>query len=88
MQNRNTIERDATAISLKILRIRADLKQSELAERAGVSQTDISYWETNGLWNVSCKRVKRLADALRCSMDDFFASDGCTPETDERKTVA
>lgn len=82
MQNQNTTERDETGINLKILRVRAGLKQSELALKAGVAQTDISYWETHGLWNVSCKRVKQLTDALGCGMDAIFCQD-----TDERKTV-
>lgn len=72
MRKRNTTNRDETGINLKILRIRANLNQSELAEMAGVAQTDISYWETHGLWNVSCKRVKQLADALGCGMDAIF----------------
>lgn len=55
---------------LKAAREAASLTQQELAEKVGVTQRDISNWER-------CKRepgvliVKKMAHALRCSMDDL-----------------
>ena len=55
---------------LKAARKAAGMTQQELAEKVGVQQRDISRWE-------SCKRepgvliVKKMAQALGCSMDDL-----------------
>jgi len=55
---------------LRAVREAAGLTQTELAEKVGVTQRDISNWER-------CKRepgvliVKKMAQALRCSMDDL-----------------
>ena len=55
---------------LRAAREAAGLTQVELAEKVGVTQRDISNWER-------CKRepgvltVKKMAQALGCSMDDL-----------------
>ena len=55
---------------LRAAREAAGMTQQELAEKVGVQQRDISRWE-------NCRRepgvliVKKMAQALRCSMDDL-----------------
>lgn len=55
---------------LKAARKAAGLTQGQLAEKVGVQQRDISRWE-------NCQRepgvliVKKMAQALGCSMDDL-----------------
>lgn len=48
----------------------ADMTQSELAQKIGVSQKDISRWE-NGVVNPSTNSLKQLAIALNCKVDDI-----------------
>ena len=54
---------------LKAARKAAGMTQAELAEKAGVLQKDVSRWE-NGL-EPRALTLKRLAQALGCSMDDL-----------------
>lgn len=55
---------------LRSAREAAGLTQQQLAEKVGVQQRDISRWE-------NCRRepgvliVKKMAQALGCSMDDL-----------------
>ena len=55
---------------LRAARKAAGMTQQQLAEAVGVTQRDISRWE-------SCKRepgvliVKKMAQALGCSMDEL-----------------
>lgn len=55
---------------LKAAREAAGLTQQQLAEKVGVQQRDVSRWE-------NCHRepgvliVKKMAQALGCSMDDL-----------------
>ena len=46
------------------------MTQSELAQKIGVSQKDISRWE-NGVVNPSVNSLKQLAIALDCKVDDI-----------------
>lgn len=54
---------------LKAARIAAGLSQVELAERVGCTQKDISRWEAGR--EPMALTLKRLAQALGCSMDDL-----------------
>ena len=55
---------------LKTARLAAGLTQVQLAEKVGVQQRDISRWE-NGLREPGVLIVKKMAQALGCSMDDL-----------------
>lgn len=55
---------------LKAARQAAGLTQGELAEKVGVSQRDISRWE-NGHREPGVLTVKKMAQALGCSMDEL-----------------
>lgn len=59
--------------SLKILRIKADLSQSKLAELAGVTQASITRYEANNnhLRRASYETLEALADALGVEVADI-----------------
>lgn len=49
----------------------AKLTQTQLAEKIGVSQKDISRWE-NGIVKPSVSSLKQLSEALGCKVDDLI----------------
>ena len=55
---------------LKAARLAAGLTQVQLAEKAGCIQRDISDWE-NGKREPVASTLKKLAQAIGCSMDDL-----------------
>ena len=60
---------------LKVLRMHAGLTQAQLAEKSGVSQSQISSIE-NGDYNVRLQTLALIADALNIDMTDFFIDFG------------
>ena len=67
------MELDYKAIGkrIKIARIKADLKQEQLAERASLSPTHISNVET-GTTKVSLSAIVSIANALGVTADDLL----------------
>lgn len=67
------MELDYKAIGkrVKIARIRADLTQEALAEKAGLSVTHMSNIET-GNTKLSLPMAVSLANALSCTVDEFL----------------
>lgn len=67
------MELDYKAIGkrIKIARIKADLKQDRLAEKAGLSPTHVSNVET-GTTKVSLTSIVSLANALGVTVDDLL----------------
>lgn len=57
--------------SIAEFRKMAKLTQTQLADKMGVSQKDISRWE-NGIVRPSTQSLKQLADALGCKVDDII----------------
>lgn len=55
---------------LKRARKAAGLSQADLAEKVGCHQKDISRWES-GLHEPGALTLKKMAQALDCSMDDL-----------------
>ena len=55
---------------LRAAREAAGLTQTQLADKVGVQQRDISRWE-NGRREPGVLIVKKMAQALGCSMDDL-----------------
>ena len=53
-------------------RKKRNLKQSELALIVGVDRTAVTHWE-NGAVNPRADKLLKIADALRCSVDDLFS---------------
>ena len=49
------------------------LKQSELALLIGVTRTAVTKWES-GEANPRTDRLLKIADALRCSVDDLLGT--------------
>ena len=46
----------------------------ELAEQLGINQSAVAQWET-GKTTPSFKRLKKLAEALECSVDELMKED-------------
>lgn len=55
---------------MKIMRVKKNMTQGELAERAGVKRMTISYYET-GLRYPRREILDKLADALGCDVKDI-----------------
>ena len=55
---------------LKAARKAAGMSQAELAEKIGCFQKDISRWES-GLHEPGALTLKKMAQALGCSMDEL-----------------
>lgn len=56
---------------IKKYRKKRNLKQSELALLVGVNRTAVTKWES-GEVNPRASRLSKIADALRCSVDDLL----------------
>ena len=61
--------KDSSKICL--IRTQKGLTQSELAEKIGVTQKDISRWET-GERNPKTDKLLIIADALQCDIKDLI----------------
>ena len=60
-------------MTLKQLRAKKGLSQTELGHKTGLKQTTISQYE-NGSRKPSLSIAKRLSDALGVTIDDIFCS--------------
>ena len=58
-------------MSFASARKRAGLTQKELAEKLGVDQSAVSFWETGKRAPRGAKLI-RLANVLDCSIDELF----------------
>lgn len=59
---------------LRRIRERKGMYQSELAEKLGVQQRDVSYWET-GKRLPSVLMLRKIAKILGCTMEDLVYDD-------------
>ena len=57
--------------NLRMLRESEKLKQSELAQRLGVTQRKVSYWET-GKIEPSLEDLWKIADCFGISVDELI----------------
>lgn len=58
-------------MSFESARKKAGLTQKELAEKLGVDQSAVSFWET-GRSAPRGAKLFRLADILNCTIDELF----------------
>ena len=63
--------KDLNAKNLKLLRIKADLSQSELADILGVTQSAVTNWE-RGNTQPSVDRLPKLAEVFGCTIDELY----------------
>ena len=59
--------------TIKERRLALGMKQVELAERVGVTQASISYWETDRS-DPKCSILPKLAEIFGCTIDELFDS--------------
>ena len=64
-------------MNIKELRIAAGLRQVDLAEKMGVTQSTVCSWETGAAMPQASLRPK-LADVLGCTIDALFGRDKST----------
>lgn len=57
---------------IRKFRKKRNLKQSELALLVGVNRTAVTKWES-GVANPRTERLLKIADVLRCSVDDLLS---------------
>ena len=57
---------------LKEIREKANMSQTELSSKSGVSRTTISLIENNSLTNIESNTMIKLAIALYCDIRDIF----------------
>lgn len=57
---------------LKEIREKANMSQTELSSKSGVSRTTISLIENNSLTNIESNTMIKLAIALDCDIGDIF----------------
>lgn len=61
-------------ISLKGLRVNANLTQLEVADKLGVTKETISNWE-NGKTSPDAVMLLKLCGVYKCSLDSIFLPD-------------
>ena len=64
-------------MNIKELRIAAGLRQVDLAEKMGVTQSTVCSWET-GAAMPQASLLPKLADVLGCTIDALFGRDKST----------
>ncbi len=58
-------------ITLKAMRVNAELTQAEAAKKVGVSKVTINSWENNKTYP-NVVQLKKLCELYGCSVDDIF----------------
>jgi len=58
--------------SLKIALVMKEMRQTELAEKIGCNQSNISYWASRGS-KIHLETVEKLASALGYPVSEFIA---------------
>lgn len=61
-------------LTVRDKRNKLNISQNELAKMINVNQTAISQWE-RGVTIPSLPNARRLASALRCTMDELFENE-------------
>lgn len=56
---------------IKSVRLNRGMTQKELADAIGVTQKDVSRWET-GVYNPKVDKLLRIAEALSCDIKDLL----------------
>ena len=63
-------------IRMKEYRERENISMNQLAKKAGISQSLVCDIENGKVKNPGVRTMKRIADALNCSLDDLVTEDG------------
>lgn len=72
-------------ISLKALRINAELTQEDVAENVEVTKRTVQNWES-GKSAPDLKQIQKLCVLYNCSLDDIFLPDNIA-KSEKRKEV-
>lgn len=71
-------------ITLKGLRLRANLTQDRVADAINISQTSVSLWEA-GKTVPKLQKVKGLANLYNCTIDDIITATAPAINLPDRK---
>lgn len=77
-------QRENAMKKIKELRHKAGLKQSELAERIGVSMYTVSCWE-RGLREPEMESIKKICGFFHISLAEYFADENVDSDTGEEQ---
>lgn len=58
-------------MNIRLLREKANLTQSQLAEKLKVHQTTVAKWETTDTCPTG-RLIPQIAEVLNCSIDDLY----------------
>lgn len=58
-------------LTLKVLRVKADMTQDEVAEKVGVNRSTYGKWEKYESFPNAVQFIK-LAEIFKCSLDAFY----------------
>ena len=58
-------------VSMKALRVNADLSQEQAAKSIGITKRTLQSWESNTTFPTAIQ-LKRLCTVYGCTMDDIF----------------
>ena len=72
MEKDSIIDANAVAVNLRVARARKNMTQSELAERAGVALSTISFIENGKHMAVRVPTISKLASALEVSVESLL----------------
>lgn len=61
-------------VTLKALRVNADLNQKEAAERIGTTARTIQNWESNETFPTAAQLMK-ICTAYNCTLNDIYLPD-------------
>lgn len=73
-------------VSLKALRVNANLNQKEVAKFIGVSPNTLVSWENN-YTAPDALQLAKLCILYKCNMDDIFLPDKLAKSEKEKKVV-
>ena len=64
-------------VSLKALRVNANLNQQQVAERLGIAKVTLVNWEANKTYP-TLVQLSKLCELYSCTLDDIFLPDKLT----------
>lgn len=61
-------------VNIKVLREKANMTQTQLAEKVNIDRSAVAKWET-GVASPHTDKLPIIAKALGCKIDDLFSTD-------------
>lgn len=68
----NIIDVKAVAVNLRVARAKANITQSDLAEKTGIAPSTLSFIENGKQGSIRVSTLSKLADALNVSVESLL----------------